>query len=75
MCSVLQRPTPSAPNFNAFSISLGVSAFASTFNCLISSTQEKNLFQFSSILASTSLTAPSITIPLPPSREMISSLW
>ena len=74
MCSVLHRPTPSAPNFNAFSISLGVSAFASTFMILISFTQPKNFSKSESIPASTSSIAPSITSPVPPSREMISFL-
>ena len=75
MCSVLQRPTPSAPNFLAFSISFGVSAFASTVNVLISLTHPKNVSKSLSIPASTNSIAPSITSPVPPSNEIISSLW
>ena len=75
MCSVLQRPTPSAPNFKAFSISFGVSALASTFIVLISLTQVKNFSKSLSIPASTNSIAPSITSPVPPSNEITSSLW
>ena len=75
MCSVLQRPTPSAPNLIAFSISFGVSAFASTFNVLYSFTHLKKVSKSESIPASTSSIAPSITSPVPPSNEIISFLW
>ena len=75
ICSVRQRPTPSAPNLIAFSISFGVSALASTFNCLVSFTQLKNVSKSASIPASTSSIAPSITSPVPPSNEIISFLW
>ena len=75
ICSVLQRPTPSAPNFNAFSTSFGVSALASTVIVLISLTQPKNVSKSWSIPASTNSIAPSITSPVPPSNEITSSLW
>ena len=56
-------------------MSLGVSAFASTFNVFISLTHLKKVSKSLSMPASTSSTAPSITSPVPPSKEIISFLW
>ena len=61
MCSVRQRPIPSAPNSRAFAASSGVSAFARTRRRRISSAQPRIVPKFSSIAGGTSGTAPTIT--------------
>ncbi len=67
MCSVRQRPIPSAPNSRAFAASSGVSAFARTRSRRKSSAQPRIVPKFSSIAGGTSGTAPTITRPVPPS--------
>ena len=67
MCSVRQRPMPSAPNSRAFAASSGVSAFARTRRRRSSSAQPRIVPKFSSIAGGTSGTAPTMTRPVPPS--------
>ena len=67
MCSVRQRPIPSAPNSRAFAASSGVSAFARTRSRRNSSAQTSIVAKFSSTCGGTSGTAPSMTRPVPPS--------
>ncbi len=67
MCSVRQRPMPSAPNSRAFAASSGVSAFARTRIRRRSSAQPRIVSKFSSIDGGTSGTEPMITLPEPPS--------
>ena len=67
MCSVRQRPMPSAPNSRAFAASSGVSAFARTRSRRSSSAQPRIVPKFSSIAGGTSGTDPTITRPVPPS--------
>ncbi len=67
MCSVRQRPMPSAPNSRALAASSGVSAFARTRSRRSSSAQPRIVPKFSSIAGGTSRTGPTITRPVPPS--------
>ena len=67
MCSVRQRPMPSAPNSRALAASSGVSAFARTRSRRSSSAQSRIVPKFSSIAGGTSRTGPTITRPVPPS--------
>ena len=67
MCSVRQRPIPSAPNSRALVACSGVSAFARTFIRRISSDQPRMVWKSSLIRGGTRLTAPTITRPVPPS--------
>ncbi len=72
ICSVRQRPIPSAPNFRACLASRGVSALARTLNFLISSAQD--IYSANSPDSSGSMvaTGPSITSPVEPFKVMIS---
>ena len=54
MCSVRQRPIPSAPNSRAFAASSGVSALARTRSRRASSAQPRIVSKFSSIAGGTS---------------------
>ncbi len=67
MCSVRQRPMPSAPNSRAFAASSGVSAFARTRRRRDASAQPSSVSKFSSICGGTSVTSPTMTSPVPPS--------
>ncbi len=69
MCSVRQRPTPSAPNTRACFRSLGVSALVLTFIVRISSAHDMILLKFPEISGGTSFSIPSYTLPLVPLRE------
>ena len=53
MCSVRQRPMPSAPNSRAFAASSGVSAFARTRRRRIPSAQPSSVSKLSSIWGGT----------------------
>lgn len=72
MCSVRQRPMPSAPNWRAVEASSGVSALARTFIVRTASTHSirtpKSPVSSGWIVG----TAPSMTSPVPPSRVMTS---
>ena len=77
MCSVRQRPMPSAPSSRALSASAGVSAFARTPRRRTSSAQPStvsNAFRISSnagsSVGSTSGTSSSVTSPLVPLMAM-----
>ena len=67
MCSVRQRPIPSAPSSRALAASPGVSALARTRSRRTSSAQPVIVSKSSFSCAGTSGTAPSITSPVPPS--------
>ena len=67
MCSVRQRPIPSAPNSRALAACSGVSAFARTFMRRSSSDQPRIVWKSSLIRGGTRLTEPTITRPVPPS--------
>ena len=67
MCSVRQRPMPSAPNSRALAASSGVSAFARTRSRRSSSAQSRIVPKFSSIAGGTRRTGPMMTRPVPPS--------
>ena len=67
MCSVRQRPMPSAPSSRALAASSGVSAFARTLSRRASSAQSRIVSKSSLIRGGTSGTSPMITRPVPPS--------
>ncbi len=72
ICSVRQRPIPSAPNARAFCASSGVSAFARIFNLRKSSTQDIISSNSGGNSPSSVATSPSMTSPVFPSSEIIS---
>ena len=63
MCSVRQRPMPSAPNSRALAASSGVSAFARTRSRRMSA-QSRIVPKFSSIAGGTRRTGPMMTRPV-----------
>ena len=67
MCSVRQRPMPSAPSSRARTASSGVSAFVRTPRRRISSAHSSTRSKFGFTSASTSGTSSSVTQPLVPS--------
>ena len=69
MCSVRQRPIPSAPNFLACIASLGVSAFVLTFKSLASSAQDIKVSKSPLIDASCISSFPAYTLPVEPSID------
>ena len=78
MCSVRQRPMPSAPRPRARIASAGLSAFARTFSRRSSSAQPRIVSKSSFISGGTSSIAPTNTSPVPPSIVITSpsrSLW
>ena len=64
MCSVRQRPIPSAPNSRALAASSGVSAFARTLRRRTSSAQPRIVSKFSLICGGTRSTSSRITLPV-----------
>ena len=72
MCSVRQRPIPSAPNSRAFAASSGVSALARTLSRRTSSAQRRIVWKSSLICGGTSSTSPRTTRPVPPSIVIVS---
>ena len=71
MCSVRQRPMPSAPKARAFLASRGMSALARTCRRRTGSTQLMNLTRsWSSGCASRVLSLPAMTRPVVPSSEI-----
>ena len=72
MCSVRQRPMPSAPYFFAVSASSGVSAFARTFMRRDLSAHSISVAKSVDMAASIIATWPTNTSPVVPSRVMVS---
>ena len=72
MCSVRQRPIPSAPNSRAFAASSGVSAFARTFRRRKPSAQSRIVSKSSLMCGGTRSTVPRMTWPVPPSIVIVS---
>ena len=72
MCSVRQRPMPSAPNSRALAASAGVSAFVRTFSRRIASAHSRIETKSSFSCGATSGTEPTITSPVPPSIVIMS---
>ncbi len=70
MCSVLQRPMPSAPNLTAVAASAGVSAFVLTLRVLTSSAQLMNFAKFPETSGSWVGSLLPYTFPVDPSREI-----
>mmetsp|Transcript_6562 Transcript_6562/g.23134 ORF Transcript_6562/g.23134 Transcript_6562/m.23134 type:complete len:360 (-) Transcript_6562:999-2078(-) len=75
MCSVRTRPMPSAPFSRAVAASSGVSALVSTFIVRFSSTQLMKRSRSADMAAGATGMAPSYTLPVEPSREMVSPSW
>ncbi len=72
MCSVRDRPMPSAPKPRAVLASSGVSALARTFRRRMPSAQPIRVWKSPVSSGSIMATAPSSTSPLPPSMVMTS---
>ena len=72
MCSVRQRPIPSAPNSRALAASSGVSAFVRTFSRRRASAQPSTVSKSSLMSGGISVTSPTITSPVPPSIVSVS---
>ncbi len=72
MCSVRQRPMPSAPNWRAVRASRGVSALARTFRRRLLSAHSIRVAKSPVSSGSIMVTAPARTSPLDPSMVMIS---
>ena len=72
MCSVLQRPMPSAPKSFAIFVSNGVSELVLTFNFLKLSAQLISFEKSTEISGLTVGTSPKIILPVEPSIVMIS---
>ena len=75
MCSVRQRPIPSAPNSRALAESSGLSAFVRTFRRRMPSAHSRIAAKSSFSCGGTSGTAPTITSPVPPSIVIVSPSW
>ncbi len=75
MCSVRQRPMPSAPNLRAVSASSGVSALARTPIRRSLSAQPINVPKSPDIAGSIIATLPTNTSPLAPSSVIVSPAW
>ena len=74
MCSVRQRPMPSAPNSRAVRQSSGVSALARTLRRRFASAQTISVPKSPTSSGCTVGTSPSITSPVGPSMVMIVAL-
>ncbi len=72
MCSVRDRPMPSAPKRRAVRASSGVSALARTFMVRIASAQPISVAKSPESSGCTVGTAPSITSPVEPLRVIVS---
>jgi hypothetical protein len=72
MCSVRQRPMPSAPNLRAVSASSGVSALARTFMRRLSSAHSINCAKSPDSDGSIIGTEPANTSPVAPSIVIVS---
>ena len=70
ICSVLQSPIPSAPNFIATLASLGVSALVLTCKVLYLSTQFIRVSKFPVSATSVFSTFPKYTHPVDPSKDI-----
>ena len=72
MCSLRQRPIPSAPNSRARDASSGVSALARTPRLRSSSAQARTVLKSSPISTSSSSTSSAVTTPVLPSIAIVS---
>ena len=75
ICSVRQRPIPSAPSSLAFAASLGVSALVRTCNLLYLSAHAMILPNSPAMVASTVGIMPSQILPVEPSIDSQSPSW
>ena len=75
MCSVRQRPIPSAPSSRALAASSGVSALARTLRRRRPSAHSRIVWKSSLMCGGTSSTAPRMTLPVAPSIVISSPSW